>query len=61
MTLGERSRPGTPPYAGCPAPGEARAVALGRLFSVLLMWRRALGSEPTAWAAEFEAGEPAAP
>lgn len=61
MTLAERTRPDAPAYAECPAPGDARAVALvddcAELFSVLRSWRGQFGSELTAWAAQVEADD----
>lgn len=61
MTLQERTHPETPTYAECPGPNEARAVTLiddyGRLFPILLAWRRALGREVTGWAEQVEADD----
>ncbi|MFC5220090.1 hypothetical protein [Streptomyces coerulescens] len=61
MTLGERTRPDVPQYAECPAPDQARALALvddvGQLFPILLGWRREFGRELTGWAKQVEADD----
>ncbi|MFJ8158533.1 hypothetical protein [Streptomyces sp. NPDC094468] len=61
MTLGEHTRPHAADFAACPGPHEARAVALvddaADLFPVLLEWRRAYGTELTAYANRVEASD----
>ncbi|MFF1276947.1 hypothetical protein ACFVZC_26590 [Streptomyces marokkonensis] len=61
MSLGERTRPNVPRFAECPAPGQARALALaddfGQLLFVLRQWRQVYGEELTAWAAQVQADD----
>jgi hypothetical protein len=61
MSLGERTRAGVPRFAECPAPHEARALALaddfGQLLFILRQWRQVYGEELTAWIARVEADD----
>ncbi|MGC0212019.1 hypothetical protein [Streptomyces levis] len=61
MSLGERTRPDVPRFAECPAPDQARALALvddfGQLLFVLRQWRQVYGEELTAWATRVEADD----
>ncbi|MGW4102013.1 hypothetical protein [Streptomyces sp. NPDC004976] len=61
MSLGERTRPNVPRFAECPAPDQARALALaddfGQLLFVLRQWRQVYGEELTAWAAQVQADD----
>ncbi|MDN3271569.1 hypothetical protein [Streptomyces sp. MA15] len=61
MSLGERTRPDMPRFAECPAPDQARALALaddfGQLLFILRQWRQVYGEELTAWAGQVQADD----